>query len=99
MFSLALAVVLSGITTTGLSALAQTSPENDVQSTTVPGQIAPQLQNLGNHKFLVTTKSARAQLFFNQGMMLVYGLTMQKLLGLFRKQRASIQSVPWPTGE
>jgi hypothetical protein len=85
MFSLALAVVLSGIATTGLSALAQTSPENDVQSKTVPGQIAPQLQNIGPHQFLVTTKSARAQLFFNKGMMLVYGFNYSEATWSFQE--------------
>jgi tetratricopeptide (TPR) repeat protein len=39
-----------------------------------PGQpLAPQLQNLGVHTFPVTTRSARAQLFVNQGMNLAYG--------------------------
>ena len=35
--------------------------------------LAPRLQNLGLHKFPVTTKSAQAQLFVNQGMNLAYG--------------------------
>jgi len=35
--------------------------------------LAPRLQNLGIHKFPVTTKSARAQLFINQGLNLAYG--------------------------
>jgi tetratricopeptide (TPR) repeat protein len=35
--------------------------------------VAPRLQNLGVHKFLVTTKSSRAQLFINQGLNLAYG--------------------------
>jgi tetratricopeptide (TPR) repeat protein len=39
-----------------------------------PGMpLAPRLQNLGVHKFTVTTKAARAQLFVNQGMNLAYG--------------------------
>jgi tetratricopeptide (TPR) repeat protein len=39
-----------------------------------PGKpIAPRLQNLGVHTFKVTTKSARAQLFINQGVNLAYG--------------------------
>ena len=39
-----------------------------------PGMpLAPRLQNLGIHKFPVTTKSAKAQLFINQGMNLAYG--------------------------
>ena len=52
---------------------AKTDSKDDVQSTTVPGQTAPRLQNLGNYQFPVTTNSARAQLFINQGMMLTYG--------------------------
>jgi tetratricopeptide (TPR) repeat protein len=39
-----------------------------------PGQpLAPRLQNLGVHAFPVTTRSARAQLFVNQGLNLAYG--------------------------
>ena len=39
-----------------------------------PGQpVAPRLQNLGVHTFKVTTKSARAQMFINQGVNLAYG--------------------------
>ncbi len=37
------------------------------------GELAPRLQNLGNHIFPVTTKSARAQQFINQGLNLAYG--------------------------
>ncbi len=37
------------------------------------GVLAPRLQNLGTHTFKVTTKSARAQLFVNQGLNLAYG--------------------------
>lgn len=39
-----------------------------------PGQpLAPRLQNLGVHTFPVSTRNARAQLFINQGVNLVYG--------------------------
>ena len=37
------------------------------------GRLAPRLQKLGVHTFKVTTKSARAQQFINQGVNLVYG--------------------------
>ena len=37
------------------------------------GQLAPRLQNLGVHAFKVTTKSAKAQQFVNQGLNLAYG--------------------------
>jgi len=37
------------------------------------GVLAPRLQKLGTHTFKVTTKSARAQSFINQGLNLAYG--------------------------
>lgn len=37
------------------------------------GQLAPRLQNLGDHTFPVTTSSPQAQLFINQGLNLSYG--------------------------
>jgi tetratricopeptide (TPR) repeat protein len=37
------------------------------------GALAPRLQNLGSHTFKVTTKSAQAQRFINQGLNLAYG--------------------------
>lgn len=44
------------------------------QQPAVPGMpLAPRLQNLGVHKFPVTTKSERAQRFINQGVNLAYG--------------------------
>ena len=40
---------------------------------TEPGKpLAPRLQNLGVHTFPVSTKNSRAQLFFNQGLNLIY---------------------------
>jgi tetratricopeptide (TPR) repeat protein len=44
------------------------------QAPVAPGMpLAPRLQNLGVHTFPVNTKVARAQLFMNQGLNLVYG--------------------------
>jgi len=37
------------------------------------GRMAPRLQSLGKHKFPVTTKSAEAQKYVDQGMNLTYG--------------------------
>jgi tetratricopeptide (TPR) repeat protein len=84
-FFLVLAVAIAGILTTGQLARTQTDPQNDVQSTAVPGQTAPRLQNLGDHKFPITTNSARAQLFINQGMMLVYGFNHAEATRSFRE--------------
>jgi tetratricopeptide (TPR) repeat protein len=85
MFLLLIAVVTAGILSTGWLAAAKTDSKDDVQSTAVPGQIAPRLQNLGDHKFPVTTSSARAKLFFNQGMMLTYGFNHAEATRSFRE--------------
>jgi len=85
MLFLPLAVVMAGILIVGPLATAEANPQNDVQSTVVPGQIAPRLQNLGNHKFPVTTSSARAQLFINQGLMLTYGFNHAEATRSFRE--------------
>jgi tetratricopeptide (TPR) repeat protein len=76
---------MTGILTTEQLARTQTNPQDDVQSTAVTGQIAPRLQNLGDHKFPVTTNSARAQLFINQAMMLVYGFNHAEATRSFRE--------------
>lgn len=81
----ALAVVLAGTLIVQLASCAQKTPQEDVQSATVPGQIAPRLQNLGNHKFIVTTSSPRAQLFISQGMMLTYGFNHAEASRSFRE--------------
>ena len=66
-------------------AQAKTNPQKDAQSATVPGQLAPRLQNLGHHKFPVTTESERAQLFMDQGMMLAYGFNHAEAERSFRE--------------
>ena len=60
-------------------------PRNDVESAAVAGQVAPRLQNLGNHGFSVTTNSPRAQLFINQGLMLAYGFNHAEAARSFRE--------------
>ncbi len=84
-FIAALVVIMAGIFITEPLAAAQTNEQDDVQSTAVPGQLAPRLQNLGNHKFPVTTNSARAQLFINQGLMLAYGFNHAEAGRSFRE--------------
>ncbi len=51
----------------------------------VEGQLAPRLQNLGDHKHSVTTSSARAQLFFNQGLTLTFGFNHREAGRSFRE--------------
>ena len=84
-FIAALVVIMAGILITEPLAAAQTNEQDDVQSTAVTGQLAPRLQNLGNHKFPVTTNSARAQLFINQGLMLAYGFNHAEAGRSFRE--------------
>jgi tetratricopeptide (TPR) repeat protein len=50
-----------------------------------PGQIAPVLEGLGDHHHEVTTKSERAQLFFDQGLKLTYGFNHQEALRAFKE--------------
>ncbi len=50
-----------------------------------PGQIAPLLRGLGNHHHEVTTRSAAAQLFFDQGLKLTYGFNHQEALRSFKE--------------
>jgi tetratricopeptide (TPR) repeat protein len=85
LFFLLVAGITTGILSAGLLAAAATDSKDDVQSAAVPGQIAPRLQNLGDHKFPVTTSSARAQLFFSQGMMLTYGFNHAEATRSFRE--------------
>ena len=84
-FLLSLALVAAGIIHVDPVALGEAAPQNDVQSTAVPGQIAPRLQKLGDHKFPVTTSSPRAQLFINQGLMLAYGFNHAEAARSFRE--------------
>jgi tetratricopeptide (TPR) repeat protein len=49
------------------------------------GELAPRLQNLGKHTFPVTTKSAKAQAFVNQGINLTYGFNHAEAGRAFRE--------------
>ena len=80
-----LIVTLAWIPIACTSVPTQSKSQDDVQSATVPGQIAPRLQNLGDHKFPVSTNSAGAQLFINQGMMLTYGFNHAEAERSFRE--------------
>ena len=66
-------------------AFGQESPALDTKSAVVEGQIAPRLQNLGDHKHPVTTSSPRAQLFFNQGLTLTFGFNHREAGRSFRE--------------
>jgi tetratricopeptide (TPR) repeat protein len=76
--------MLAGVMLTEKPASADKDTQ-DVHSTTIPDQIAPRLQNLGDYKFPVTTSSARAQLFINQAMMLTYGFNHAEAKRSFRE--------------
>jgi hypothetical protein len=84
-YFLIITVFIVGNLTTESFANTKKIPVDDVQSATLPGQIAPRLQNLGIHKFTVTTNSGRAQLFINQAMMLVYGFNHAEATRSFRE--------------
>ncbi len=81
----ALAVLMVGVLSVQFASCAQKTSQEDVTSAVVPGQIAPRLQNLGDHQFIVTTSSARAQLFISQGLMLAYGFNHAEANRSFRE--------------
>src|SRR5438128_1439968 len=49
------------------------------------GALAPRLQNLGSHRFPVTTKNRQAQLFINQGVNLAYAFNHAEAGRAFRE--------------
>jgi tetratricopeptide (TPR) repeat protein len=60
-------------------------PPADLETSSASKALAPHLQNLGDHVFPVTTKSAQAQLFINQGLNLTYGFNHQEAGRAFRE--------------
>src|SRR5207237_8692976 len=48
------------------------------------GALAPRLQNLGSHRFPVTTRNRQAQLFINQGVKLAYDFNQAEATRAFR---------------
>jgi tetratricopeptide (TPR) repeat protein len=85
-FALAVMVVLGGIAAAG----AQHHNEHDprVLATDPLGMdaaIAPVLEGLGDHHHPITTRSERAQLFFDQGLKLTYGFNHQEALRSFKE--------------
>jgi len=84
-FLAAFVVAAVGFLFAGAAGCTQANPQNDLESTVVSGQVAPRLQNLGNHKFPVTTDSARAQIFINQAVMLTYGFNHAEATRSFKE--------------
>src|SRR5260370_17749412 len=90
----AIAIIVVALTVMG-AAFAQTQQatpshvhysEPAQQSQPSPtGALAPRLQNLGNHRFPVTTKNRQAQLFINQGVNLAYAFNPAEAARAFRK--------------
>jgi tetratricopeptide (TPR) repeat protein len=61
-------------------------PDNGLKTPpNAQGQIAPRLQNLGNHTFKIKTRSRKAQEFFNQGINLSYGFNHAEAMRSFRE--------------
>jgi len=54
-------------------------------SKTNDGHLAPKLKNIGDLKAPITTKSADAQEYFNQGLTLVYGFNHAEALRSFKE--------------
>ena len=80
-----LVIIAAGTLANGLFLPATASPKSDPPSGAITGQVAPRLQNLGNHRFPVTTNSEDAQLFINQGVMLAYGFNHKEAARSFQE--------------
>jgi tetratricopeptide (TPR) repeat protein len=72
--------------------LAQSQPGGHVhyaeppsQAASPTGALAPRLQNLGDHTFKVSTRSAQAQRFFDQGIKLAYAFNHAEARRAFRE--------------
>ena len=78
-------IFVAGSSSSVLMAEEKNVNQNDTQSVVVEGQLAPRLQNLGDHIFPVTTDSDRAQLFINQGMNLTYGFNHKEAVRSFKE--------------
>ncbi len=76
-------VVLVGLSVP-LGAPAQSTAQ-DTESTVIKGQIAPRLMNVGNLKHPITTRSTRAQIFFNQGFNLAFGFNHAEAFRAFQE--------------
>jgi tetratricopeptide (TPR) repeat protein len=70
---LSLLLVAAGALATGGPVNVQASSQHGTIQAAQKGELAPRLQNLGHHKFAVTTNSPRAQQFIDQGLILAYG--------------------------
>lgn len=76
-------IVLATLVLNGLLLGAQAP--SVLQQTTQDGRLAPLLKNLGTLHVPVTTKSADAQRYFDQGMRLVYGFNHAEAVRSFRE--------------
>ena len=64
---------------------AWTASPVSAQPTAATAPIAPLLEGLGTHEWVVTTREPRAQQFFNQGLRLLYGFNHPESLRAFRE--------------
>lgn len=68
-----------------LASCTKSNQSSGLSDTTKDGRLAPRLMNLGALHLPVTTKSADAQKFFDQGLTLVYGFNHAEALRSFRE--------------
>ena len=83
-----LALAALGVPSTVLGQAAQHKHYEQTAEAAKPaptGELAPRLQNLGTHRFPVTTRSAQAQKFIDQGIRLSYGFNHAEAERAFRE--------------
>jgi tetratricopeptide (TPR) repeat protein len=57
----------------------------ELSETTYEGEVAPRLQNVGDHTHPITTQDEMAQKFFNQGLNLTYGFNHREAARAYRE--------------
>lgn len=78
---LAAVVAAAGI----IVACAEAARAQELREVTREGQLSPRLLKLGTHGYKVTTSSADAQRYFNQGLVLAYGFNHAEAVRSFRE--------------
>ncbi len=79
------AVLVAPLACASATAPPAADPRADTTALVVEGQTAPRLQDLGELAHPITTSAPRAQLFFNQGLVLSYGFNHKEARRAFQE--------------
>lgn len=81
-FAIAVAVTVSPA---AIAQHGEARQDEGLAATTRDGRLAPLLDGMGDYQFTVTTRSALAQRYFNQGLALTYGFNHAEAIRAYRE--------------